>query len=61
MQKRFTKIAEELMKHETKIAGELLTVQGKPVDLGGYFMPDPAKAEKIMRPSATLNAIIDNM
>ena len=61
IQKRFMKMAEELQKNETKIAEELLTVQGKPVDLGGYFMPDPIKAEKIMRPSATLNAIIDKM
>ena len=61
IQKRFMKMAEELHKNETKIAEELLTVQGKPVDLGGYFMPDPIKAEKVMRPSATLNAIIDKM
>ena len=61
IQKRFMKMAEELQKNETKIAEELLTVQGKPVDLGGYFMPNPIKAEKVMRPSATLNAIIDKM
>ena len=37
---------------------ELAEVQGKPVDLGGYFHSDPAKTEAVMRPSATLNAII---
>ena len=61
MQARFKKVAEALEKNETKIAEELLAVQGNPVDLGGYFIPDPVKAEKVMRPSNTLNAIIDNI
>ena len=39
--------------------GELLAAQGKPQDVGGYYHPDDAKAAKAMRPSATLNAIID--
>jgi isocitrate dehydrogenase len=34
-------------------------VQGKPVDIGGYYMPDTAKVEAVMRPSPTLNAIVD--
>ncbi|MCW8820469.1 MAG: NADP-dependent isocitrate dehydrogenase [Ignavibacteriaceae bacterium] len=38
---------------------ELNAAQGSPVDLGGYFLPDDALASKAMRPSATLNAIID--
>ena len=38
---------------------ELLSMEGKAQDIGGYFNPDEAKAEKAMRPSATLNAIID--
>ena len=45
---------------EEKINAELLAAQGKPVDLDGYYMPDTAKTEKEMRPSATLNEIIDN-
>jgi isocitrate dehydrogenase len=56
---RFTKIAKDLSENEKKIDGELLAAQGKPVDLGGYYHPDDAKASRAMRPSATLNAIID--
>ncbi len=56
---RFTKIAKDLSDNEKKIDGELLAAQGKPVDTGGYYHPDDAKASKAMRPSATLNAIID--
>ena len=61
MQARFTKVAKELEKNEVKITEELLAAQGKPVDLGGYYIPDPVKATKEMRPSATFNAIIDGM
>ena len=43
---------------EAAIVGELNGVQGKPADIGGYFRPDVAKASAVMRPSATLNAII---
>jgi len=56
---RFTKIAKDLADNEAKITGELLAAQGKPVDVGGYYHPDDAKASKAMRPSATLNAIVD--
>ena len=56
---RFAKIAQEMADNEAKISGELLAAQGKPVDTGGYYHPDDAKASKAMRPSATLNAIID--
>ncbi len=56
---RFTKIAKDLGDNEKKIDGELLAAQGKPQDVGGYYHPDDAKAAKAMRPSATLNAIID--
>src|SRR5215475_11030514 len=56
---RFTKIAKDLGDNEAKIDGELLAAQGKPQDVGGYYHPDDAKASKAMRPSATLNAIID--
>ncbi len=55
----FTKIAQELGENETKIIDELNAAQGQPVDLGGYFKPDPEKAAKAMRPSPTFNAIVD--
>lgn len=58
---RFVKIAKDLGENEKKIDGELLAAQGQPVDLGGYYHPDDAKASKAMRPSATLNAIIDSI
>jgi len=56
---RFTKIAKDLSDNEKKIDGELLAAQGKPQDVGGYYHPNDAKASKAMRPSATLNAIVD--
>ena len=45
--------------NEAKINAELIGAQGKPVDMGGYYQPDPAKTAQAMRPSPTLNAIID--
>ncbi len=56
---RFVKIAKDMADNEAKITGELLAAQGKPVDVGGYYHPDDAKAAKAMRPSPTLNAIVD--
>ncbi len=58
---RFTSIAEKLSQQEASIADELLNAQGKPVNLGGYFVPDADLAEKAMRPSAAFKAIIDAM
>jgi isocitrate dehydrogenase len=58
---RFAKVASALEANEAKINAELLAAQGKPVDIGGYYKPDVKKTEKAMRPSATLNAIIDEM
>jgi len=55
---RFGKVAEALTANEAKITGELNGAQGKPVDIGGYYWPDPELAAKAMRPSATLNEII---
>lgn len=57
----FTKVAEALTKNEAKIADELIQCQGSPVDVGGYYQPDDAKAFAAMRPSKTLNAIIDGL
>ena len=56
---RFAKIAKDLGDNAAKIDQELLAAQGKPQDVGGYYHPDDAKASKAMRPSATLNRIID--
>jgi isocitrate dehydrogenase len=56
---RFTKIAQQLADNEAKIVEELNSVQGKPVDIGGYYHPDVEKMTAVMRPSATMNAIID--
>ena len=55
----FAPIAEALASGEAAIVAELAAAQGKPADLGGYFKTDPAKTAAVMRPSATLNAIID--
>ena len=56
---KFAKIAKDLGDNVAKIDQELLAAQGKPQDVGGYYHPDDAKASKAMRPSATLNRIID--
>jgi len=58
---RFKNIFKELSAKESEIAKELITVQGKPVDIGGYYFPDDKKAEEVMRPSKILNKIIDGM
>ena len=61
LKQRFTPLAAELVAAEGKITQELLAAQGKPVDIGGYYFPDDDKCVAAMRPSATLNAIIDRM
>jgi isocitrate dehydrogenase len=61
LSKRFQEVAAELAEHETKISEELLSAQGKPVDIGGYYFPDPEKVSAAMRPSAIFNRIIDNI
>ncbi len=59
LQAKFAPVAEALTNNEAKIVEELNSVQGQAMDIDGYYFPDPAKAEAAMRPSATLNAIID--
>ncbi len=59
LQARFAKVAKQLGDNEAKIAKDLLAAQGKPMDIGGYYDPDPVKTSKAMRPSETFNAIID--
>ena len=55
---KFAPLAKNLTDNEKKIVDELNSVQGKPVDIGGYYMPDLKKLEAIMRPSATFNAAL---
>lgn len=58
---KFVKVAADLVANEAKINEELLAAQGSPVDIDGYYKPNVAKVSAAMRPSATLNAIIDAM
>jgi isocitrate dehydrogenase len=58
---RFAPVARQLADNEAKIAQELLAAQGSPAELGGYYLPDDAKARQVMRPSPTFNAVIDAM
>ena len=54
----FTPLAEKLTAAEPQIVAELVAVQGKPADIGGYYKPDDAKASAALRPSATFNTIL---
>jgi isocitrate dehydrogenase len=58
---RFRPVAEELAAREAEIAAELVAAQGSPQDLGGYYLPDPERAAAAMRPSRTLNRIVDGI
>ncbi|MDN5670602.1 MAG: NADP-dependent isocitrate dehydrogenase [Pseudomonas sp.] len=58
LQALFAPVAKAMTENEAKIVAELNAVQGKPVDIGGYYHADADKVSKVMRPSATLNAII---
>jgi len=57
----FAPLAEVLAADEEKIVAELAAVQGEPVDLGGYYLPDKAKADAVMRPSATFTAALASL
>ncbi|WP_404993943.1 NADP-dependent isocitrate dehydrogenase [Cupriavidus pauculus] len=59
--KTFAPLAKTLTENEKTIVGELSDVQGKPVDIGGYYQPDAAKLEAVMRPSKTLNAALESV
>ena len=59
VKQRFQGVARSLADNEAAIIDELLAAQGEPVDIGGYFHPDPDQVERVMRPSSTLNAIVD--
>jgi isocitrate dehydrogenase len=58
LQARFAPLAKTLTENEQTIVGELADVQGKPVDIGGYYLPDRNKMEAVMQPSKTLNAAL---
>ena len=58
---RFKPVAEALAANEDKIVAELNAAQGEAVEIGGYYQPDDALTTAAMRPSATLNAIIDGI
>jgi isocitrate dehydrogenase len=58
---RFANVARQLADNETKIVAELNAAQGSAVDIGGYYRPNPELTSKAMRPSPTLNAIIDGI
>ncbi|OYX81766.1 MAG: isocitrate dehydrogenase, partial [Flavobacteriales bacterium 32-34-25] len=61
LQAIFAPIAKELTENEAKIDAELIGAQGKAQEIGGYYQPNPALVSKAMRPSATLNAILDKI
>jgi isocitrate dehydrogenase len=58
LQAHFAPLAKTLTENEDKIVAELKAVQGKPADIGGYFMPILEKVDAVMRPSATFNAAL---
>ncbi|MCB1958543.1 MAG: NADP-dependent isocitrate dehydrogenase, partial [Rhodocyclaceae bacterium] len=58
LKSQFAPLAKTLGDNLDKIVGELAEVQGKPVDIGGYYKADPEKCKAVMRPSATLNQIL---
>lgn len=58
---RFVPVAKALMENEAKINEELIAAQGKPQDIGGYYQPDFNKTDAAMRPSATLNTILNSI
>ncbi|MBV9215156.1 MAG: NADP-dependent isocitrate dehydrogenase, partial [Acidobacteria bacterium] len=57
----FAPVAKAMQDNEARINDELLAAQGKQQDVGGYYHPDPKKAYSAMRPSPTLNGIVDGM
>ena len=56
---KFAPVAKALVDGESHIVDELVGVQGHPADIGGYYRPNPDKAAQVMRPSTTMNAVID--
>ena len=61
LKNRFSEIADKLISNEAKITKELIDAQGQPMNIEGYYFPNEKLAAKAMRPSSTLNRIIDNL
>jgi isocitrate dehydrogenase len=61
LKNRFSEIADKLSSNEVKITKELIDAQGQPMNIEGYYFPNEKLAAKAMRPSSTLNRIIDNL
>ncbi len=61
LQTLFAPLAEQLARNEARIVGELNGAQGKPVDIGGYYHPDPARCSAAMRPSALFNELLSTL
>ena len=61
LSKTFTPVAEQLRQNESEIVDQLKSAAGHPTDIGGYYRPDPEKTTAAMRPSPTLNQIIDKL
>ena len=57
----FTEVAKKMVEKESTILEEIMATEGKPTDIGGYYLPNDTLAEKAMRPSVTLNAIVDSL
>ncbi len=57
----FTDVAKKMVEKERTILEEIMATEGKPTNIGGYYLPDDTLAEKAMRPSVTLNAIVDSL
>ena len=60
LQAIFQPLAEALTSHQAAMQDEFVRVQGQPMDIGGYYHPDPAKVIAAMRPSPTFNTILEN-
>ena len=58
LQAHFAPLAKALTENEQTISAELAAVQGKPADIGGYYLADTEKVQAVMRPSKTLNAVL---
>ena len=57
----FAEVAKQMVEKEDAILAEIMATEGKSTDVGGYYLPDDSLAEKAMRPSATLNSIIESL
>jgi isocitrate dehydrogenase len=58
---QFKTVADQFIQNESKILEEIASAEGKPTDIGGYYLPDDTLAENAMRPSKTLNSIVNSL